>query len=132
MRKRKKGSFTVEAAVIVPMILLLIATTITVLFYWHDRCLLTGVVCEMATVGAEHEKKTEAELRTYGEKLIQGKLLWFPNAKLEIVMTDKKITIQASALYRGMKVNTQAMASVTYPEKYIRIKEEINESILQK
>ena len=46
------GSFTVEAAVLIPLTILLMAAIILAAFYIHDRAVLQGNVCECAAAGA--------------------------------------------------------------------------------
>ena len=46
------GSFTVEAAVLIPLTVLLMAAIILAAFYIHDRAVLQGNACECAAAGA--------------------------------------------------------------------------------
>ena len=46
MKKVWKGSITIEASVIVPMIFMVFALVITALFYYHDKNVVASVVHE--------------------------------------------------------------------------------------
>lgn len=131
MRKRQKGSFTIEAAMLIPMILFLIATMITILFYWHDRTVLKGLVYETAVIGAERAAAT-GELETYANELLEGKLLWFPTATVTVEKEENQVVVKAEASRRRMKAMAQMAMPITAPEKIIRRKEYIDEDLLQK
>lgn len=132
MRKRQKGSFTIEAAMLIPIILFLIATMITILFYWHDRTVLKGLVYETAVIGAEKVSDT-GELETYANELLEGKLLWFPTATVTVEKEENQVVVKAEASWRRMKAMAQVATPITTPEKIIRRKEcIIDENILQK
>lgn len=131
MRKRQKGSFTIEAAMLIPMILFLIATMITILFYWHDRVVLKGLVYETAVIGAERAAVT-GELETYANELLEGELLWFSTATVTVEKEENQVVVKAEASRRRMKAMAQMAMPITAPEKTIRRKEYIDEDLLQK
>ncbi len=131
MRKRLKGSFTIEASMLLPIILFLVATIITVLFYWHDRNVLKGLAYEVATVGTERVGDVK-ELENYGMELLEGKMLWFPAATVRVKKEESQLQVAVWAEYRGMSVRVETSMPITTPEKTIRRKEYIDENILQK
>ena len=64
-----KGSYTVEAAVILPLTVLILAAIILAAFYIHDRSTMHGIVCEIASSGSnsitqEQRTKRMEELRS--------------------------------------------------------------------
>lgn len=132
MRTREKGSFTIEAAILVPLLFFLFAATIRVFFYYHDKNILAGAAYETAVVGTERTEWKEEELKQYYHNLTTGKLLWFPGASVHIEKTEDDIVVLAEAKYRGMRVRAEATMADTHPETGIRIKENIHENILQK
>lgn len=132
MRTRKKGSFTIEAAILVPLLLFLIAAAMQVFFYYHDKNILAGAAYETAAVGTERTGWKEEELKQYYYSLITGKLLWFSGANVRIEKTDDVLVVSAKAKHRGMCVSAEATMADTRPETAIRMKENINENILQK
>ena len=63
-----KGSYTVEAAVILPLTALILAAVILATFYIHDRSCMQGMACEIASAGSncitqEQRTKRVAQLR---------------------------------------------------------------------
>lgn len=60
-----KGSYTVEAALVFPMILFVLAALFILAFYAHDRGILQSLACETAVAGSnyitENERKAAAE-----------------------------------------------------------------------
>ena len=59
-----KGSYTVEAALVFPIILFVLAALLILAFYVHDRGILQGIACETAVAGSnyitENERKAAA------------------------------------------------------------------------
>ena len=59
-----KGSYTVEAALVFPIILFVLAALLILAFYVHDRGILQGLACETAVAGSnyitENERKAAA------------------------------------------------------------------------
>ena len=63
-----KGSYTVEAAVILPLTALILAAVILAAFYIHDRSCMQGIACEIASSGSncitqEQRTRRVAQLR---------------------------------------------------------------------
>ena len=60
-----KGSYTVEAALVFPIILFVLAALLILAFYVHDRGILQSLACETAVAGSnyitENERKMTAE-----------------------------------------------------------------------
>lgn len=132
MRRRWKGSFTVEASVIVPVLLFLCVTAITTLFYYHDKVVLEGVARETASFGTCRQEKTEQELKQTYEKLVKGKLLWFPKTQVQIRKSASDVEVSVQARHRGMSLKAKATVPLTKPEQKLRRKELIYEHTLQK
>ena len=64
VEKIKKGSFTVEAACVMPLILLVLFGTIYVSFFVHNRAWLTAAAYESALSGSmEGNKKNGQYMR---------------------------------------------------------------------
>ena len=63
-----KGSMTVEMSFLMPIILLLIMSSILASFYFHDKNILAGAAYETAVAGStkmrEKDKVTEGELKS--------------------------------------------------------------------
>lgn len=131
MKRCYKASFTIEASMIVPLLLLIFATVITTLFYWHDKNVLEGITYETAVVGAEKLEWTKEDCKAYGMKLIKGKLLYFPGAQLYVSKSEDGVEVKAKANHGGMKLSIQSNMPITEPEKMLRRKELLDEGILQ-
>ena len=72
-----KGSFTLEAAVLVPLTVLLMAAVILASFYIHDRAVLQGNACECTAAGANAlTQPQQARAMSSAKSLIKaGRLL---------------------------------------------------------
>lgn len=120
MKKAYRGSFTVEASVIVPIILLMFVVLIYLLFYFHDKNIVAGAAYETAVVGTERKTYEVKELEQYFQSRIRGKLLLFSQVQEEIRMEKECVTIMCTARKRRMKIVVKMSASRTEPEKFIR------------
>lgn len=60
-----KGSYTVEAALVLPIVLFVLSALMILAFYVHDRGILQSLACETAVTGSnyitEEERKTAVE-----------------------------------------------------------------------
>jgi len=54
-----KGSYTVEAAAVVSITVMVLAALILVSFYAHDRAVFQSFVCEIAAVGSNYATESE-------------------------------------------------------------------------
>ena len=74
--KNLKGMFTVEAALLLPMIMIILAAMIIAAFYMHDAAVLQSVSCEIAAVGT-HQLTEETSRKAVEslEKSINGSIL---------------------------------------------------------
>ena len=52
MRKIKKGSFTIEAALLMPLVLMILIGVLYLDFFVHDRAYLTAAAYEAAVSGS--------------------------------------------------------------------------------
>lgn len=120
MKKRLRGSFTVEAAVIIPLILMVLGVALHVLFYYHDKNILMGTVHETVAYGAGLEATEEATLENYFNQRIKGKLMLFTQVENEIQIEDKKVSITCIARKSSMSLQVEGVINRTDPENYIR------------
>ena len=74
MKKKLRGSFTVEATYIIPLILIVIGVAMYLLFYYHDKNVLLGTAHETAAYGAGLRKTDQDALENYFTSRIKGKL----------------------------------------------------------
>ena len=118
MKKNQNGSFTIEASFVVPIILMVFMASVYIIFYFHDKNILSGAAYETAVVGSERKSYKKEELEAYFRRRIKGKLIVFSNVKENIEVEREKITVTCSAKKRKIKVS--ASVKQTEPETYIR------------
>lgn len=125
-RRSVSASFTVEMSVLMPMILFLIMGCILVVFYYHDKNILSGAAYETAVVGStkmrERNGIKEEELEALLEERLRGKCILMTEVKACADISKKEIKIDASVSYGKMRIKVIKTAAVTEPEKQIRKK----------
>lgn len=94
-----KGSYTVEAALLMGIILLVMASLIIAGFYLHDRAVLQAMTCEIASAGShvateKEQQKVIADLRKI---LTRNRLMGSRNAS-EQTKSDKN---EVSAVWQA-------------------------------
>lgn len=120
MRKYVKGNFTIEATVLVPLILSVVVTAVTVLFYYHDRTILAGTAYEVATSGGGRTVQSEEELEKEYRKRIGKKLLWLTSVTVKVTKTEEEVLVVAKASHKGFRTSVTYTSPVTYPEQWLR------------
>lgn len=114
------GSFTIEAAMIVPMLLAIFALLLTMLFYYHDKNVVEAIAHETVVMGCGEEGIDDFKLRQYFQKRIQGKLLVFSDVNVEAQVREDEIVMTCRARKRGMSLKTQMTMKRTVPVDFIR------------
>lgn len=120
MKKYQKGSFTVEASFVVPIVLMVFVASIYFIFYFHDKNILVGAIYETAVVGSGRQEYKKEELEAYFRRRIRGKLIIFSDVKTEIEQKDKAVRVLCKAKRKRMRINCQSELRRTAPESYIR------------
>lgn len=120
MKKTLKGSYTIEAAFIVPMILSLFVVLVYVLFYYHDKNIVAGAAYETLAMGTGRMEYDAEELSVFFQERIQGKLLLFGNIEDDIEIRKEEIRIQCEGRKKYMRFKVIQKARVTEPEEFIR------------
>ena len=125
MRRRKcKGSTIVEMAYLMPVVLFCWMLVIFALFYYHDKSVIAGAAYESAVVGselwAEETEYRSAKIEDYFRERIQGKLLFYKNIEVSILVDRTEIKVGAIASKYLMRLKVEERAAVTEPEKVIR------------
>lgn len=121
MRKQMRGSFTIEAAVILPVILLIFGSLLQIFFYYHDKNMIKAMGNEIATVGEKEEE--------IYEEMIQEKLLLFSHVDVEIFREEEKVTFVCEAQKGKLYLCVESSMIITEPEKNLRNKKQIEEEI---
>ena len=71
MKKKQNGSFTIEASFVVPIILMVFMASVYIIFYFHDKNILSGAVYETAVVGSGRKGYEKEELEAYFRRRIK-------------------------------------------------------------
>lgn len=125
VRKRYRGSFTVEASVIIPIVFMAVVILMYILFYYHDKNIVAGAAYETAVVGVGRQGGDENDLERYFQSRIRGKLILFPYVEHEIQIKKEEITIRCTARKKHLKITVKMSAKRTEPEKFIRNRKKI-------
>lgn len=120
MKKGIQGSFTIEAAVIVPMILFIFGVLMHILFYWHDKNILMSTAHETAVLGSSRNGMAELELEYYFFSRMEGKLLLFDRVECTAYIEEDSVTIVYDGSKGTMVTKSECSVSRTEPENYIR------------
>lgn len=120
MNKKLQGSFTIEAAYVIPLILMIVGVMFHVLFYYHDKNILFGAAHEAAAYGAGIEEADEDTIENHLIARTKGKLLLFHKLENEITVKDDNVTVICNASKRKMTLQVTCSVNRTNPEKYIR------------
>lgn len=119
-----KASFTVEMSVIVSLALFLVMAAVLVIFYYHDKNILSAAAYETAVAGSTKAREKDGadagELEALFAERIHGKCILFAGADVGVSVSDDQITVKVSASRRGMGLMVEQRAAVTEPEKEIR------------
>ena len=116
--------YTIEMSVLVPMVLVIIMTSVLGVFYFHDKAVLNGAAYETASVGATlaHEKEGASveKLEQLFEERAEGKCIFFSAPKATISVTKNSVTVEANAKRKWMAGQVCKTMPVLTPEDTIR------------
>ena len=119
-----KGSMTIEMAYIMPVVFLVFFLSVTGIFYFHDKNIISGCAYETAVVGSvkarEKDGVEESILNALFQERVRGKCILFAGAGAQIAITDNEIIVTATAKRGRVAVSVSQSAKITEPEKYIR------------
>lgn len=118
------GSLTVEAALLMPLVGLLLVSSILLFFCFHDKNIISSCAYETAVIGstkAREKDGVDASLldQAFQERM-QGKCIFFPGARADIRVGDEEVTVTASAARGYFRLQVVQRAAVTEPEDHIR------------
>lgn len=93
----KSGYFTVEAALILPIVLLFLTTMLFMGFYSYDRCILEQSACEAALRGSSNRFSTQeeayAETESAAQSLLTEKVFAASGLKYTVTVSQKDVTV---------------------------------------
>lgn len=123
-KRALKGSMTVEMSFLMPIILMLIMSSILAAFYFHDKNILAGAAYETAVVGSikmrEKDMVTEGELKELFQERSGRKCILFARDSVSVGIGKTEIHIKVSAYKGRFCLSVEKKAAVTEPESYIR------------
>lgn len=133
MKKRlRKGSFTVEASILLPFLVLVIFAFLCLCLYLHDRSVLSSCAAELAGKGAAEKYRSEKELESWlqgqAAGLARGKLLCLRDLETSVKVTQKTVTVSytgSTSLLGGLKVKEEEQAVRLNPTIKLRSVREI-------
>ena len=73
--KRLRGSFTVEAAVIVPLTMFIVVTFIYMAFYLHDRVIMSCIGADYILENAADYSGSLADIEENTEEMLKSRLI---------------------------------------------------------
>lgn len=116
--------YTIEMSYLMPMILLLIMSSIFGIFYFHDKAVLSGAAYEAAAAGGTKAREeagvTAGEIEALFYERAGNKCILFDRIEVSASVEDDEIRIQGTGSKRGMTVSVLKSMPVTKPEKKIR------------
>lgn len=128
MKKRlRKGSFTVEASMLLPFLILIIFAFLCLCLYLHDRSVLSSCAAELAGKGAakkyQSEKELEVWLQGQAEGLAKGKLLCLREVNATVKVTKQTVAVSyagSTSLLGGLTVREEEQAARLNPTTRVR------------
>lgn len=118
--KKIRGSFTIEAAIIVPLILFIFGILLHILFYWHDKNILMSTAHETAALGNSRSEMEELELEYYFFSRMEGKLLLFDRVECISHIEEDTVKVVWDGSKGSMVAKGEFSMEKTNPENYIR------------
>lgn len=123
----KKGSFTVEASILIPFLIMIIFVFICLCLFLHDRSVLAACASEMAGKGAAQKYETTDHLEAWvleeAGNLVEGRLFLFSDVEASVEVTDDELSVSytgSSALLRGISTTETETASRVNPVDSIK------------
>ena len=136
-RRTCKASTVVEMAYLMPVVLLCWMLVVFALFFYHDKSVIAGAAYESAVMGtelwAEETGYRSSKIEDYFRERINGKLLFYRNVEVRIMVDQAEIRVEAEAVKYLMMLHVEEQAAVTQPEKVVRdmviLKETIEDAV---
>ncbi len=126
--KQVRASITVEAAVIVPLFLGIFALLIHLLFYFHDKNVVTAIAHETLAIKSMEEDVDAEEVEDYFCRRLGRKLLLFSGATPKATVEKENIILECKARQRKFGIKIELQMKRTEPETYMRKLKRIEEA----
>ncbi len=123
-KKALNGSMTIEMSFLMPVLLLMIMSSIFAVFYFHDKNVLSAAAYETAVVGSvkmrEKKKVAPGELEALFRERTARKCILFSGSSVRADAGEREVRIEASANKGRLGLSVVKSAAVTEPENHIR------------
>ena len=123
-KKSIRANTTIQMAYIIPMFLLIFVLMLYILFYYHDKIILTGTAGETAVLGAQFERRSDkseqVSLEEFCRKRSKNKLIMFSDFTIDISKGAEEVIVEISGKAKGMHLHIQQKAKIMDTEKRLR------------
>ncbi|MDO5344736.1 MAG: pilus assembly protein [Lachnospiraceae bacterium] len=128
-----KASFTVEAAMIMTVLLPVLAAVIYMVFYVHDAAVIQGAACETAAMGGNLllEENRESVLQEKGNALVTERLLGTKAGSAVLSVGKDQISVHYKGSFKipgliaGLVTGNELSVEKTWNKKIFHPAEEI-------
>lgn len=124
VRKTYKGSTTIELALMMPILLLVITGVIHTGFYYHDKSVIYGKVYELGAIGKQQVRTEGAldkeRLIDHFHQITNEKLLIFTEVECQIEEQGDGIRVSVRAERGFMSISIERAYMYMHPEDLIR------------
>lgn len=97
---RKKGSFTLEAALVIPVLMFVIMLTVQMSFFLYNRQAVTVMASQAVLYGVQMETEGKAaikkELEAFLKEETEKRLLFTDSADWDVKVTATKVAVTIS------------------------------------
>ncbi len=97
LKDKAGGSFTVEAALIIPFILGVIVLFLYAAMFGYDRC-VTEYVCRMGCLMEALSERDAAEIEEAVQSDLSGRLILDWDTDVTVTVDDERITVEITAV----------------------------------
>lgn len=118
----KRGSFTVEASILMPFLMWIIFVMLCLGLFWHDRSVLSACASELAGKGAARKYETEAHLESWlsteASALVEDRLYLLKVTDITVKVTAEQVTVAyagSSPVLGGLQTKEQEKAGRKNP-----------------
>lgn len=109
----------IEAAVILPLIFMILIGTIHVMFYYHDKILVNACGHDILTE-AVRDDCMPAELEERIKRELKGQMLLFSNMQVNASVEQAKVRLECSATKHLLELQIRMQMTKTAPEQKLR------------
>lgn len=110
-----KGSYTIEASLLMGILLPVLVSIIYMGFFLHDRGFLQGAACEAASYASLHTDDDGADIPAAAQLLVSGRTLGVRGAVAKTDIGDRQASIsyEGNFLAPGMTRSFFGMGTIT-------------------